>query len=92
MIKKRQDLAVTQSLISQLMEVTHVFTLILPFQHKVLTETRWEGYSHVLCVCVCMCFTEGVSYCAEDVSNLETAMSRVEMIREEEIGGLELSA
>ncbi len=74
------------------MEMTHIFTLILPFQrHRVHSDTTHEG---CVCVCVCVCvrITERVSYCAEDVSNLEMAMSGEEMIREEEIGGLELSA
>lgn len=52
------------------------------------SEDGSESYYHTTGVCVCVC----VSFCAEDVSNLETTVSRVEMIRKEEIGGLELSA
>lgn len=41
---------------------------------------------------MCVGVTVLVSYCAEDVSNLVSAMDERDVIREEEIGGLKLSA
>lgn len=77
------------------MEMTHFFTLILPFQHRVHAEMARQG--HVVCVCECVCERVCVCYTASVILSRRCFQfggghEQAEMIRGEEIGGLGLSA
>lgn len=82
-------------MLDQLMEMTHFFTLILPFQHRVHAEMARQG--HVVCVCECVCERVCVCYTASVILSRRCFQfggghEQAEMIRGEEIGGLGLSA